>query len=104
MKYIAEQDLVVFFTQKMNPSQSFFGSLSLEGYYCIQTFFILMNKRARRLILLEDKAAPKFTSYSSENGPNYNSNLNFGAGSDSFSDPGAVEVMVKSEPNEMDGI
>jgi hypothetical protein len=38
----------------VEPSQNFVENLSLEGYFCIQTFFILMNKRARNLILLEE--------------------------------------------------
>jgi hypothetical protein len=32
---IKEEDLIAFFTAKMNPQHSFFTNLSLEGYYCI---------------------------------------------------------------------
>ena len=57
----------------VDPSQNYVENLSLEGYFCIQTFFILMNKRARNLILLEEVARVKSgaTSISSNGGAKY---------------------------------
>jgi hypothetical protein len=43
----------------------------MEGYHFFQTFFILINKRERKLILLgeESHVSQKMTSYSNTSGP-----------------------------------
>ena len=83
-----EQDLISFFQEKINSGETDFSNLSLEGYYCIQSFFVLINKRAGSLIVLGEESVPvnrtagqagtsagfaqsadqAFTAYSSETG------------------------------------
>jgi len=72
---IDQDDLIRFFTEKTNGQHSDFVNLSLEGYFCFQTFFILINRKAHRLILLgeEGKQAPKMTSYNNQTGAQFKS-------------------------------
>lgn len=65
VELMSQEDLIQFFMEKTNGQHSDFINLSLEGYYCFQTFFILMNRKAHRLILLGEEGKPisKFTSY-----------------------------------------
>ena len=53
-----EQDLISFFQEKINSGDTDFSNLSLEGYYCIQSFFVLINKRAGSLIVLGEESIP----------------------------------------------
>lgn len=65
---INENDLISFVAQKTSSNESNFVTLSMEGYYFFQTFFILMNKRDHKLILLGDEGQTqnnKMTSYNS---------------------------------------
>jgi len=64
-----------------------------------------MNRKAHRLILLgeEGKQAEKFTSYSNATGASFKS-YSFKPGNTGEPDPETVEVMVKAEPNRMEGI
>lgn len=105
VELIDQEDLIKFFTDKTNGQHSDFINLSLEGYYCFQTFFILMNRKAHRLVLLgeEGKQAPKMTSYSNQTGASFKS-YSFKPSSTTDSDPETVEVMVKARPNQMEGI
>ena len=65
-----------------------------------------MNKRNRKLILLGDDLLekPKMTSYSNTTGASYKTyKFNSNAASTTV-DPQQVEVMVKDDPNKMEGI
>jgi len=123
------EDLIGFFKDKISSDDSNFQNLSIEGYYCIQSFFILMNQRAKKLILLgDDKIGPlngtqsikdaekKYTSYSNTTGAkfssySFNQNTNTAStgtdatgGSESAIDPETIEVQVRAEPDQMEGI
>ena len=44
-KAICDQDqLIAFFREKIGSERADFTNLNLEGYYCIQAFFVLINK------------------------------------------------------------
>jgi hypothetical protein len=65
-----------------------------------------MNKRDHKLILLGDEGqnSTKMTSYNSNTGPSYKA-YKFNQNNDSsIGEPSSVEIMVKSSPNEMNGI
>lgn len=66
VKLIDENDLIKFITQKIS-SQTNFESLSMEGYHFFQSFFILMNSKSHKLVLLGDEGqnSQKMTSYNS---------------------------------------
>ena len=38
-----------------DTGDSFYKNLSLEGYYCIQSFFLLINQKNRKLFILGDE-------------------------------------------------
>ena len=48
-------ELIAFFKEKINSDTTSFHNLSIEGYYCIQSFFVLINKKAKRLIILGEE-------------------------------------------------
>ena len=50
-----KQDMLSFCTDKLNSEDTNFKHLSMDGYYWIQTFFVLVNKEARRLLVLDDE-------------------------------------------------
>lgn len=51
---INENDLINFITRRINSTEANFVELTMEGYHFFQTFFILMNKKSKKLILLGD--------------------------------------------------
>ena len=65
-----KEDLISLFKEKINSEETDFKHLSIEGYYWIQTFFVLANKQARRLLVLDDeeKAPPASSSTSAATG------------------------------------
>jgi len=75
VQIIDETELITFFSNKINSEQTNFLDLTIEGYYLFQTFFILRNKRMRKLILLGDdgssQSSSRMTSYSNETGPKF---------------------------------
>jgi hypothetical protein len=80
-------------------------TLSMEGYHFFQTFFVLMNKRDKKLILLGDEGQNQqqkvMTSYNNQSGAGFKA---YKFNQQSESAIGDVEVMVKASPNEMKGI
>ena len=56
---IDQQDLIAFFKEKISSEETDFRNLSIEGYYCIQSFFVLINKQARRLVVLGEEVIPE---------------------------------------------
>lgn len=48
-------ELIAFFKEKINSDTTNFSNLSIEGYHCIQSFFVLINKKAKRLIILGEE-------------------------------------------------
>ena len=51
---IAYDDLLAFFTSTICSTENSYSNLNLEGYYCIQGFFLLLNLRAQKLMALDD--------------------------------------------------
>jgi hypothetical protein len=54
---ISYDDLVSFFTQTICAESNNFENLNLEGYHCIQGFFLLINLRADKLFVQDDDVA-----------------------------------------------
>jgi hypothetical protein len=54
---IDESELIEFFKAKIadENDDSQFKNLSIEGYYCIQSFFLLINMKNRKLYILGDE-------------------------------------------------
>ena len=52
---VDENVLIDFFKQKINSEESNFVNLSIEGYHCIQSFFVLINKRADKIVILGEE-------------------------------------------------
>ena len=48
---IRYEDLVAFFTSTICSETNNFTNLTIEGYHCIQGFFLLINLRANKLVV-----------------------------------------------------
>ena len=48
------EDLCQFYRETIAPGHSDYTNLELEGFVCIQAFFVLINSRAGRLTILND--------------------------------------------------
>jgi hypothetical protein len=57
LNLVDEQELIDFFKTKIadDSDDSQFKNLSIEGYYCIQSFFLLINLNNRKLYILGDE-------------------------------------------------
>ena len=86
------EDLDRFFRGTVCAKDVSFANLQLEGYHCIQGFFILVNLRADKLVVQDDDVA----------------NAAAGLVTNNYSqrklDPDLIQVCAKVAPNEMEGI
>lgn len=57
LNLVDEQELIDFFKTKIadDSDDIQFKNLSIEGYYCIQSFFLLINLNNRKLYILGDE-------------------------------------------------
>ena len=85
-------DLDSFFRGTVCAEDVSFANLQLEGYHCIQGFFILVNLKADKLVVQDDDVASAAA----------------GGQANKYSyrklDQGMIQVCAKVAPNEMDGI
>lgn len=104
-----------FFKQKTSASTTDFSNLTVDGYYCIQSFFIVANTLNRKLIVLSDETKGSqggtqksaYTSFNNSTGAQYKSYSFTQVSSNNNNkgiDPQALEIEVRAEPNEMEGI
>ena len=54
---IVYEDLLNLFKDTVCAESNDFASLTLDGYHCIQGFFLLANLKAEKLVLLDDDVA-----------------------------------------------
>ena len=54
---IRYEDLAAFFRETIGADDNSFVHLNLEGYHCIQGFFLLVNLRADKLVVQDDDVA-----------------------------------------------
>ena len=54
---IRYEDLAAFFRETVGAEDNSFVHLNLEGYHCIQGFFLLVNLRADKLVVQDDDVA-----------------------------------------------
>ena len=54
---ISFEDLQSFFRQTVCNESNSYEKLTLEGYHCIQGFFLLVNLKAAKLVILDDLVA-----------------------------------------------
>ena len=107
VEIINEQELIKFINSKIQYSQNFV-TITMDGYHFFQTFFVLMNNKQKKLIILGDEGYNKqskevMTSYNNTTGATYQA-FKFGKSESSIEDPSLTEVMVQSSPNEMQGL
>ena len=85
-------DLDSFFRGTVCAEDVSFANLQLEGYHCIQGFFILVNLKADKLVVQDDDVASAAA----------------GLQANKYSyrklDQGMIQVCAKVAPNEMEGI
>ena len=71
--------------------------MSLEGYHCIQGFFVLVNLKADKLVVLDDDVARK------QAGADLTKAEEMSIDRKKI-DPDVIQVCAKVAPNLMDGI
>ena len=45
-------ELINFFQQKIGADQEAYKTISIEGFNCIQSFFIMVNEASRKILRL----------------------------------------------------
>ena len=110
---LVDQDvLIAFFKEKINSDETNFQNLSIEGYYCIQSFFVLINKRAKKIIILGEEiitpgtvgAASRPTAAANTSHPSITTNAQGKVIKTASIDPEKLDVQVRVAPNELEGI
>lgn len=86
------EDLNSFFRGTVCAESNSFVNLQLEGYHCIQGFFILVNLRADKLVVQDDDVAKAA------------SGIKTGMYNQRKLEPDLIQVCAKVAPNEMEGI
>ena len=54
---IKYEDIKNFFAETICGVNSDFSGMNLEGYHCIQMFFLLVNLKAEKLVIQDDDVA-----------------------------------------------
>ena len=91
------EELVSFYRETICAEENTFANLNLEGYYCIQSFFLLINLRADKLVVQDDDVHKA-------NSGRVLEKWEASALTHKKVDPELVQVCAKVAPNEMDGI
>jgi len=92
------------FNEKLGSGTRDFSDLSLDGFLCIQSYFLLENENEKKLIKYNYKpvSSNKFTSYSNTGGSIF-SNFNFNS-KPKNQEKSITKYKVYFEPKELAGI
>jgi len=91
------------FNEKLGSGHKDFSDLSLDGFLCIQSYFLLENENEKKLIkYLHKPSSKKYTSYSSTGGSIF-SNFGFGAKAKP-EEKSVTKYKVYLEPHKLLGI
>jgi len=91
------EELVSFYKDTICAESNNFVNLNLEGYHCIQGFFLLINLRADKLVVQDDDVHRANSGRVLETWEA--STLTY-----KKLDPDLIQVCTKVAPNEMEGI
>ena len=92
------EDLKNFYQNTIcSDSNNSFINLNIEGYHCIQGFFLLVNLRADKLLVQDDDVAKA-------NSGQESTSINSTWVTSKTLDPDTIKICAKVAPNEMEGI
>jgi len=91
------------FNEKLGSGTRDFSDLSLDGFLCIQSYFLLENENEKKLFkyIVKPVSSNKFTSYSNTGGSIF-SNFNFN--NKTKQEKSITKYKVYVEPKELAGI
>ena len=100
------EDIGAIFNERLGKGTGEMTSLTLDGFYCMQSYFLLANETAERLErIAKPKVVPTYTSYGSHFGPGF-STFSFSKTKKQKKEEPVEEVnfMVLTEPKNLEGV
>jgi len=104
---VETESLIEFFRYHLRPESKAFEALTLEGFYCVQSFILLSNELSKKLLrtdeMFQQDQFQKFTSYSNVTGGVYSS-YSFNNQQTATSDPDNPQFHILVDPREIEGL
>ena len=100
------QDIGAIFNERLGKGTGEMTSLTLDGFYCMQSYFLLANETAEKLERkVKPRVVPTYTSYGSHIGPGF-STFSFHNVKKQKKEEAVEEVdfMVLTEPKNLEGV
>ena len=102
------QDIGEIFNERLGQGSNDMGSLTLDGFCCIQSYFLLANESSEKLKRFKKqvaKSSSMMTSYSSSAGPQFSSQFSFSRNRARFTETEEESTFrVHVLPKDLDGI
>ena len=102
------QDIGEIFNERLGQGSNDMGSLTLDGFCCIRSYFLLANESSEKLKRFKKqvpKASSMMTSYSSSTGPQFSSQFSFSRSRARMTETEEESTFrVHVLPKELDGI